>query len=63
MPFEAIAFGAFALAAFTLHALLAAYPRMLFPLVPVVIWFVVLVASSSVRIVAEKSSDEVELRR
>jgi Dolichyl-phosphate-mannose-protein mannosyltransferase len=43
LPVAATAFAAFAATAFVVHALLAAYPRMLFPLVPVLIWFVVLV--------------------
>ena len=45
LPVEATGFAAFAATAFVLHALLAAYPRMLFALVPVLIWFVVLVLS------------------
>ena len=45
LPVEATGFLAFAATAFVLHALLAAYPRMLFVLVPVLIWFVVLVLS------------------
>jgi len=39
------------LTTFALHALLAAYPRMLFPIIPVIIWFVVLVLSRCVRVV------------
>jgi hypothetical protein len=45
LPDEATGFAAFAATAFVLHALLAAYPRMLFALVPVLIWFVVLILS------------------
>jgi hypothetical protein len=56
LPLEAIPFGLFALAAFTLHALLAAYPRMLFPIIPVIIWFVVLVISRCVRVVPRPAS-------
>ena len=51
LPVEAFPFAMFALAGFLLHALLAAYPRMLFPLVPVIFWFIVIVLSSCVRIV------------
>jgi hypothetical protein len=51
LPVEAIPFGMFAVVAFGLHALLAAYPRMLFPVIPVIIWFVVVVVSRSVRLV------------
>jgi energy-converting hydrogenase Eha subunit A len=50
LPVEAIPFGMFAVTAFTLHALLSAYPRMLFPVVPVAIWLVVLVLSKRVRL-------------
>jgi hypothetical protein len=51
LPVEAVPFGLFALTTFSLHALLAAYPRMLFPVIPVIIWFVVLVLSRCVRVV------------
>jgi hypothetical protein len=37
---EAIAFATFATLGFGLHAVLAAYPRMLMPLVPIALWFV-----------------------
>lgn len=50
LPVEAIPFGLFALLTFTLHALLAAYPRMLFPIIPVLIWLVALTLSRCVRI-------------
>jgi 4-amino-4-deoxy-L-arabinose transferase-like glycosyltransferase len=56
LPVEAIPFGLFALTAFTLHALLAAYPRMLFPVIPVIIWLVVVVVSRWVRVVPRPSS-------
>jgi hypothetical protein len=39
LPAAAVPFGAFALVSFGLHALVAAYPRMLMPIVPVVVWF------------------------
>ena len=40
----AVVFAAFALASFALHALVAAYPRMLMPIVPVIVWFAATVA-------------------
>lgn len=52
LPVEALPFAAFAGAAFVLHALLAAYPRMLFPLIPVIFWVIVLVFSRRIRVVA-----------
>ena len=55
LPVEAIPFGLFALTTFGLHALLSAYPRMLFPIVPVMIWFVVLVLSKSIRVLPRPS--------
>jgi hypothetical protein len=39
-PPEGIAFAAFAALGFALHAVLAAYPRMLMPLIPIALWFV-----------------------
>lgn len=39
LPAAAAPFAAFALVSFGLHALVAAYPRMLMPIVPVVVWF------------------------
>ena len=39
LPAAAVPFAAFALVSFGLHALVAAYPRMLMPIVPVVVWF------------------------
>ena len=38
--FEGVVFGAFGALAFALHSVLAAYPRMAMPLVPVALWFV-----------------------
>jgi 4-amino-4-deoxy-L-arabinose transferase-like glycosyltransferase len=55
LPVEAIPFGLFALTTFALHALLAAYPRMLFPIIPVIIWFVVLVMTRCIRVVPHPS--------
>jgi Dolichyl-phosphate-mannose-protein mannosyltransferase len=56
LPVEAVPFGLFALTTFALHAVLAAYPRMLFPLIPVIIWFVVLVLSRCIRVVPRPSA-------
>jgi 4-amino-4-deoxy-L-arabinose transferase-like glycosyltransferase len=55
LPVEAIPFGLFALATFVLHALLAAYPRMLFAVIPIVIWLVVVVLSRCVSVVPRAS--------
>ena len=51
LPVETIPFALFALTTFVLHALLAAYPRMLFPVVPVIFWFIVVVLCRSIRVV------------
>ena len=50
LPVEAVPFGLFAVAGFGLHALLAAYPRMLFPLVPVFVWLIAVVLGRTVRL-------------
>jgi hypothetical protein len=42
-PFEGVVFVAFAGFGFLLHSVLAAYPRMLMPLIPIALWFVLLV--------------------
>jgi 4-amino-4-deoxy-L-arabinose transferase-like glycosyltransferase len=52
LPVEAIPFGLFAVATFVLHALLAAYPRMLFPIIPVIFWLVVVVFTRRLRVVS-----------
>jgi 4-amino-4-deoxy-L-arabinose transferase-like glycosyltransferase len=39
-PFEGVAFAVFAGLGFALHSVLAAFPRMLMPLVPIALWFV-----------------------
>lgn len=52
LPVEAIPFGVFAVATFVLHGLLAAYPRMLFPIIPVIFWVVVLVFTRRIRVVS-----------
>lgn len=40
LRFEGIVFGAFAAFGFALHSVLAAFPRMLMPLIPIALWFV-----------------------
>ena len=40
LPFEALVLGAFAAFGFALHSVLAAFPRMVMPLVPIALWFV-----------------------
>lgn len=47
-PFEGVAFAAFAGLGFALHSVLAAYPRMLMPLIPVALWFVFLAVGTIV---------------
>jgi hypothetical protein len=47
---DAVAFALFALTTFIFSALLAAYPRMLFPIVPVILWLVVVTVSRCVRV-------------
>jgi hypothetical protein len=56
LPVEAIPFGLFAVVTFVFHSLLAAYPRMLFPIVPVMIWLVVVVLSKCIRVVPPAAS-------
>jgi 4-amino-4-deoxy-L-arabinose transferase-like glycosyltransferase len=51
---EAVPFTLFALTTFVFSALLAAYPRMLFPIVPVIVWVVVVTVSRCVRVVPEE---------
>jgi 4-amino-4-deoxy-L-arabinose transferase-like glycosyltransferase len=46
----AIVFAAFALTSLGLHALVAAYPRMLMPIVPVIVWFAATVCAAHVRL-------------
>jgi hypothetical protein len=41
LPPETAAFAAFAIVTFALHAVLAGYPRFLFPIVPIVIWLTI----------------------
>lgn len=47
-PFEGIVFGAFAALGLALHSVLAAFPRMLMPLVPIALWFVVVTVGTRV---------------
>lgn len=51
LPPPTAAFALFALAAFSIHALVAAYPRMLMPIVPVIIWFVTTTLGRHVQVV------------
>jgi len=51
LPAPAAPFAIFATAAFGLHALVAAYPRMLMPVVPVVVWFAAVTIANHVRLV------------
>jgi 4-amino-4-deoxy-L-arabinose transferase-like glycosyltransferase len=48
LPPEGIPFAAFAIFGFGLHSLVAAFPRMLMPLVPVALWFVAVTAGTYV---------------
>lgn len=51
LPPPAAPFAIFAVAALGLHLFAAAYPRMLFPIVPVLIWFVATVSAKHLRVV------------
>jgi hypothetical protein len=55
LPPPTAPFAIFALAAFGLHALVSAYPRMLFPIVPVLVWFVATTIANHVRIVGGRA--------
>lgn len=46
--FEGIVFGAFAALAFALHSVVAAFPRMVMPLIPIAVWFVFVTIGSVV---------------
>jgi hypothetical protein len=48
IPFEGVVFATLGIFAFGLHAVLAAYPRMLMPLIPIVIWFTVYCIAMSI---------------
>lgn len=51
LPPPTVPFAILALVAFALHALVSAYPRMLFPIVPVLVWFSATTIANHVRIV------------
>jgi hypothetical protein len=53
---EAVPFALFGLTTFVVSALLAAYPRMLFPIVPVVVWLVVVTAARCLRVAPDPPS-------
>ena len=53
---EGIAFGTFAGFAFALHSLLAAFPRMLMPLIPIALWFVFVTVGTFVVPYLERTS-------
>jgi hypothetical protein len=52
LPAAAVPFALFAGTAFGLHALVAAYPRMLLPVVPVIVWFAAVTIANQVRLVS-----------
>lgn len=54
LPAPAAPFAIFAVVAFGLHALVSAYPRMLMPIVPVIVWFAATAIANHVRLVASK---------
>jgi 4-amino-4-deoxy-L-arabinose transferase-like glycosyltransferase len=53
LPVEAVPFAMFGLVTFGFHALLSAYPRMLFPVIPVILWFATVAISRSFRLAAK----------
>jgi hypothetical protein len=53
---EGIVFGAFAAFAFALHSVLAAFPRMLMPLIPIALWFVFVTIGTGVPYLARTSA-------
>ena len=55
LPPPTAPFAIFALAAFGLHALVSAYPRMLFPIVPVLVWFAATTIANHVRVVGPRA--------
>jgi 4-amino-4-deoxy-L-arabinose transferase-like glycosyltransferase len=52
LPPPTTPFATFAIAAFCLHVLASAYPRMLFPIVPVLVWFAATIIANHVQIVS-----------
>ena len=57
LPAPAAPFALFALASFGLHALVAAYPRMLLPIVPVIAWFVAIALAGYLRIASPPAQE------
>lgn len=57
LPKPAAPFAVFGITAFVLHALVAAYPRMLMPIVPVIVWFAAVVIANHVRVVTPSAQD------
>ena len=55
LPPPAGPFAIFALISFSLHALVATYPRMLMPLVPVIVWFAATTITNHLRTVSPKA--------
>jgi len=55
LPPPAAPYAVFAIAALGLHALASAYPRMLFPIVPVLMWFAATTLANHVRIVSPEA--------
>ena len=57
LPPPTTAFAIFALAAFGIHALVAAYPRMLAPIVPIIVWFATTTIGRHVRVMRAVAHD------
>ncbi|MBA3380874.1 MAG: hypothetical protein H0T97_03260 [Actinobacteria bacterium] len=51
LPAPAMPFAIFAVAAFGLHVFVSAYPRMLMPIVPLIVWFAATTIANNVRLV------------
>jgi 4-amino-4-deoxy-L-arabinose transferase-like glycosyltransferase len=51
IPAPALPFAIFGVSAFGLHVFVAAYPRMLIPIVPVIVWFTATTLGNNVRLV------------
>jgi 4-amino-4-deoxy-L-arabinose transferase-like glycosyltransferase len=52
LPAAAVPFAIFGASAFMLHVIVSAYPRMLMPIVPVVVWFAATTIANNVRLVS-----------
>ncbi|MGH3109696.1 MAG: glycosyltransferase family 39 protein [Gaiellaceae bacterium] len=52
LPAPALPFAIFGLSAFGLHVFVSAYPRMLMPVVPVIVWFAATTIANNVRVVS-----------